>query len=546
MKRKKRQKPPKRRKVEIDIQQLDQIVDKACESPLTRDEGDLLKSSIHAMAERLMRQFRTTEKANALLGADDGSDERGAEDDAGEDNGTDGSNDAPPTAEKKRRPGHGRNGVAKYPGAEFINVAHPDLMPQCACPGCLKGRLFDPKRPKIILRIKGLGPIAATVYNLQQLRCNLCGGLYPAPAPPGVGDKKFDETVASMIAQLKYGMGMPFNRIQALQMHLGVPLPAGTQWGLVAAAAAQLKPVHEELQRLAASAEVQHTDDTRVRILEAVERPEDHDEDRTGVHTTGIVARLGERTIALFTSGPNHAGENLRDLLAMRPTDLPPPLVMSDALSHNASKLPPEFEEVLGNCLTHGRRQFVDILESFPEQCRHVIEQIGQVYGFDAQAREQGLDAQARLSFHQAHSGPVMEAFKKWMEAQLKDRKAEPNSGLGKAIRYFLKRWDRFTLFLRREGAPLDNNVVERALKKAVLHRKSALFYKNQNGAGTGDLYMSLIHTCELNKINSFKYLTELQRHAQEVEADPALWLPWNYHLQLVRPPNVAAAVDDS
>jgi hypothetical protein len=78
-------------------------------------------------------------------------------------------------------------------------------------------------------------------------------------------------------------------------------------------------------------------------------------------------------------------------------------------------------------------------------------------------------------------------------------------------------------------GAPLDNNVAERALKKAILHRKNSLFYKTLHGAEVGDLYMSLIHTCELNGVNSFDYLTELQRHSADVRRAPADWMPWNY-----------------
>jgi hypothetical protein len=92
-----------------------------------------------------------------------------------------------------------------------------------------------------------------------------------------------------------------------------------------------------------------------------------------------------------------------------------------------------------------------------------------------------------------------------------------------------LKHWERLTLFLRKAGAPLDNNVCERALKKAILHRKNALFYKTQNGARVGDLFMSLIYTCQLNDANPFDYLTVLQQHADQLAASPERWLPWNY-----------------
>jgi transposase len=191
----------------------------------------------------------------------------------------------------------------------------------------------------------------------------------------------------------------------------------------------------------------------------------------------------------------------------------------------------------VANCLAHARRYFVDVVPNFPEPCRYVLESLGKVYGYDAQAEERGLSPEERLRFHQEHSQPVMDQLHVWLGAQFEERKVEPNSGLGTAIAYVLRRWDRLTLFLRQVGAPLDSNIVERALKKAILHRKNWLFYKTENGAEVGDLFMSLIHTCELNGANSFDYLTELQKHAAELAKNPAAWMPWNYGEALGRAP---------
>ena len=96
-----------------------------------------------------------------------------------------------------------------------------------------------------------------------------------------------------------------------------------------------------------------------------------------------------------------------------------------------------------------------------------------------------------------------------------------------------LRHWQKLTLFLRVAGAPLDNNVCERALKMAIRHRKNSLFYKTVRGAKVGDLYMSLIHTCYCSDADPFDYLTQLQRHPDRVSAAPADWLPWNYRQQL-------------
>ena len=164
-----------------------------------------------------------------------------------------------------------------------------------------------------------------------------------------------------------------------------------------------------------------------------------------------------------------------------------------------------------------------------------MLEALRGVYRNDASAREQELSPEERLRFHQEHSGPLMKQLHEWMETQFAEHKTEPNSGLGKAISYLLNHWAKLTLFLRQAGAPIDNIVVERALKKAILNRKNALFYKTVNGAWVGDLFMTLIHTCELNGANPFEYLTELQRHTEMVKQAPADWMPWNYHQTLLR-----------
>ena len=438
-------------------------------------------------------------------------------------------------SEKRASAGHGRNGAAAYRGARKVGVPHASLEMGDRCPDCQHGKVYRQRDPGVLVRIQGQAPLAATVYELEKLRCNLCGTVFTAAAPEGVGEKKYDQTAASMIALLRYGSGFPWYRLDGLERSLGIPLPPATQWGVVAETAAAIQPALEELMRQAAQGEVVHNDDTSMRVL-SLNREQRQDAgispERTGVFTSGIVSTGGGRRIALFFTGPKHAGENLTDVLQRRAAEWGPPIQMCDALSRN---LPKELETIVGNCLTHGRRYFVEVTPNFPEPCRFVLESLGEVYGHDDQARAQGLSPDERLRFHQTHSGPVMEQLHAWLHAQFDERKVEPNSGLGKAISYLLRHWERLTLFLRQAGAPLDNNICERALKKAILHRKNSLFYKTKNGARVGDLFMSLIHTCELCGANPFDYLTELQRHVAELGSKPSDWMPWNYRATLER-----------
>ena len=208
---------------------------------------------------------------------------------------------------------------------------------------------------------------------------------------------------------------------------------------------------------------------------------------------------------------------------------------MCDGLSRNEPDLPEEFEVILSSCNVHARRQFVDVANQFPEECRHVLEVFRDVYHNDKKARLHGMTAEERQAFHKAESGPRMDHLKSWMAEQLDEKKVEPNSGLGKAIKYTQKRWDQLTRFLEMPGAPLDNNAAEQILKKVILSRKNSYFYKTARGAHVGDVYMSLIHTTELAKENPFDYLTELQKHSKEVKSNPSQWMPWNYRETISR-----------
>jgi hypothetical protein len=453
-----------------------------------------------------------------------------------------------PNQNKKPRPGHGRNGAAAYQGAERIKIPHGSLKSGNHCPECLKGKVYRQKDPAFRIRVVGQAPIAATVYELERQRCNLCSEIYEAQAPEGVGAKKYDESAGAMIGLFRYGSGVPWCRLERLEASLGIPLPASTQCEIVAEVAEGIRPAFEELIRQAAQGEVFYNDDTSMKVLALaraspqreegeVEDPEPRRNDesssareRTGLFTSGIVSttRQGQR-IALFFTGRNHAGENLARAFVERAKGLAPPIQMSDALSRNVPKLPEKLEILWGNCTAHARRRFVQVTPNFPEECRFVLESLRDVYRYDAEAEAQGLSPEARLRFHQEHSQPVMDALQAWFKAQFAEKKVEPNPGLGKAISYCLKRWDRLTLFLQQAGAPLDSNIVKRSLKKAILHRKNSLFYKTENGAEVGDRFMSLIHTCELNGVNAFDYLIALQKHAEELAKHPAAWMSWNY-----------------
>jgi len=431
-----------------------------------------------------------------------------------------------------KRPGHGRNGAKEYVGAEQIQVPHESLKPGDACPvpNC-EGRVYRLADPAVLVRIVGSAPLLGKVYWLERLRCGLCLTVFTAKAPEGVGEEKYDVTAVPMMVILRYGAGLPLNRLETLQESLEIPLPASTQWDVASRAVGAFQPVFLELIRQAAQGQVLYNDDTTMKILELMKKGRERlqleeNPDRTGVFTSGIVSERDGIRIALFLTGPKHAGENLATVLSQRETELQAAIQMCDALARN---VPKEFETIVSNCMSHARRPYVDVVADFPEECRFVLETLAEVFKNDATARTERMSRQERLELHRRESLPLMAKLRLWTWKEIKERRIEPNSGLGKAIKYTRKHWRKLVRFLYVAGAPLSNNVCERILKKAIIHRKNSLFYKTENGARVGDVYMSLIATCQLAAVNAFEYLTEILRHKEEVASDPSRWMPWNY-----------------
>lgn len=515
--------------VEVDVNEIEAIIAATESGPLTPEQREKLLTTVRLLFEQI-RSGKSTRKDSEKLDRVLKALAKGKN---------------APAKDKEKKPGHGRNGAAKFVGAKVIEVKHPELKKGDKCPSCppeKSGKVYPTNKPNVVIRLVGMAPIQANVYKMEVLRCNLCGQTFTAPAPAGIGEKKFDESVTAMLAVLKHGSGMPRNRLAGLQGRLGIPLPQPTQWELLKKGADDLEILLKELLNQAAQGDVLHNDDTSMKILK-IERPEA--DTRTGIFTSTVVSTsAGDKPrIALFFTGRQHAGENLRDVLKLRREGLETPTRMGDAASKNRPKndigLPMDTDQA--NCLAHARCYFVDAYENFPDECRHILEELGTVFHTDQKAKKAKMDPQQRLEYHQTHSGPVMDRLKTWMGLLLAEKKVEPNSELGVAIRHVTKNWEPLTLFLRKPGVPLSNNIAERAMKKAVLNRKNAQFYRNQVGANVGDLFLSLIHTCELNNVNPFDYLTEVLRHSGQIEANNAAnWMPWTYRATLAAAPSAA------
>jgi transposase len=445
--------------------------------------------------------------------------------------------EAQPKPQGGHRPGTGRLRAEAYTGAERVECRHEALAVGQRCPVCGQGTLYA-LPPGVELRIDGHALLSAIRYALEKLRCSACGQIFTARGPADAGEAKYSPRARAVLAVGRYLLGLPCYRLEAYQAMVGVPVPDATQWDQIEQVGDCAYKVFDHLEHEAAQGGVIFHDDTAVRILALLKENDvllaaaqaqglSTPSERTGMHTTAMAVQIGEHTAILYYSSRRHAGENLQRLLDKRAAGLDKPLVMSDALASNA--VADEAAVIRCHCLAHGRRKFSDLEEVFPHECRVVLEVLSQVFDHDEQARQAQLSPEARLAYHQAQSQPLMALLKQWLDTQSDAHLVEPNSALGKAIGYMQRHWVPLTRFLSVPGAPLDNNLAERALKLFIRQRKNSLFYKSEHSAYIASILTSLIATCLYAGVNAVEYLVALQEHRTEVWADPAAWLPWAY-----------------
>lgn len=455
--------------------------------------------------------------------------------------------EAAPVSPSKPKGGHrkgtGRLGADAYEGAERVECRHDDLEVGQRCPACGQGRLYQ-LPPGRQIRIDGHGFLSAIRYELEKFRCSACGQIFTATLPESAGTEKYSPRARAVLALGRTYLALPFYRLQGYQAMLGVPVPDATQWDQIEKVGDCCYPVFEVLETVAAQGELIYQDDTSVRILSLIKENQrfraeaaalglSRSKKRTGMFTTGLVVKVAEHTICLYYSGRPHAGDNLKALLLQRQAGLDKPIVMSDPLSHNEAN---EAELIRCNCLAHGRHQFSDLVDIFPVECEVVIKALKQVFDHDDEARDQQMNPAERLAYHQDYSAPIMDGLKTWLDQQLDDHWVEDNSSLGKAITYMQSHWEKLTRFLSIPNAPLDNNVVERALKLFIRQRKNSLFFRTEHSAYIASVITSLIATCLYAGVNALDYLVALQEHRAEVVAAPSAWLPWTYQASLAPP----------
>lgn len=431
---------------------------------------------------------------------------------------------------------HGRYSVNDYTGCPVTHIPFSDpALQKGLCPECAKCNTeakVTPEQPQVLVFLTGQPLISGRRYALNRVRCLICKTYFTAPLPQELVNrpKYAPSCITSTVIHHYYG-GMPFKRIEKLQKLQGVPFADATQFDYVNGFyTTVVAPVVQVLKECAANGDSLFFDDSPGRILEQIATNKQNPKNKSAVHVTVLLSVYENHRIYLFNTTTLTAGKEFANLLKDRTSDIDF-TTMTDASANNFPNLNDDLmaKWVITLCLCHGRRHFVDLLDDGDEDIKLVLNIIANIYKNEQHCKQTKLTDEQRLHYHQTHSAPLMSALHTWLNNLMLYKKVEPNSALGKAITYLLKRWYWLTQFLRVLGAALDNNICEIAVKIAIRYKKSSVFYKTFYGATIGDAMMSLLHTAAYADVNIFDYLNVLQYFATEVQAAPEQWLPWNY-----------------
>ncbi len=402
------------------------------------------------------------------------------------------------------------------------------MMAGQVCPCCNKGKIY-PGTPRLLLQFDGKAPLEVNRYKKEVLRCNSCLVEF-------MSNQRIDKWTPSARSTIIVNkvMGIPYNRLADIQAMYNIPVAPSTIWEQMKVVWDEAgKFVYQHLYKLAAECSSFYMDDTRAIILEVLAANKELEKkDRRACNTTAFHAITDEsQQIIIYVTDNQHCGENFAKLLEQRKNETDSIITMSDASSNNLSKLAEKwFDKVIeANCNAHGRRKFHSLLDFYGPECFYFLKEIAEIYKNEDHCKVNKYDDLKRLKYHQKTSQKHMDNIYAKIDELFANKTVEPNSSLGKAMRYWQNHKDKLCRFLHVAGVPIDNTLIERVIKSFVLQRKNSYFFKSKDSAAVVSGLTSIVRTCMINQVNPHGYLNWIQENWLKVQSTPEHYMPWHY-----------------
>jgi transposase len=435
----------------------------------------------------------------------------------------------PDADDTKRKPPRrrGQPRVAEDTPRETITLDPGESCPDCGGPLRLLGKDVSQILDFIAAKLK----LVETVRLKKSCRCCEKVVQEPAPTRPVARGMAGPGLLAHIIVA-KYDDHLPLYRQTEILARMGADIPRSTLIDWCGRGVATLAPLIARIREIVMVADRLHGDDTPIRVLDpsvpaTKGRKRAVKEGRIWayVHDDRPWAGSDPPAVAYYFS-PDRKGEHPQKHLAEFRG-----VLQADAYAGFRKLYEPELDDTQrireAACWAHLRRDFHDVWQATGSPiAKEALDQIGRLY--DIERAINGEPAEVRVAVRQEKSRPIADQFRAWCAHQL-DR--IPGKGdLAKAMRYALKRWEAFTLFLEDGRVAIDNNPAERALRPVCLTRKNALFAGSDAGGETFAAAMTIIETAKLSGLNPEAYLTDIlariNDHPNKRLDD---LLPWNW-----------------
>lgn len=295
----------------------------------------------------------------------------------------------------------------------------------------------------------------------------------------------------------KYVDHLPLFRQTERFKRAGINIPISTMSDWVAKGCQELEVLYEVHKDLVLSSGYLEGDETTIKVL---------DKDKKGKTHLGYywVYRAPLENMVLFDYRPGRGGagpkELLKDFKGYLQTD------GYDVYDYFGNQQ----GITLVGCMAHARRKFNDALDNDREHAGHVLTRMQKLYATERRAKEEDLTHEQRYELRQQEAVPVLKELEQWMKEQYGGKRALPESNIGKAIAYSLRRWEKLCLYTTDGKLQIDNNLVENAIRPVAIGRKNYLFAGSHQAAQRAAMLYSLLGTCKINNVNPYDWLRDV------------------------------------